>query len=62
MHKNPFEMQQHPTKKKRINYAKYSDNKEVQELLKELRDIERQINRLDPEALMNMELDLIKDE
>ena len=39
-----------------IDYAKVSDNEEVIELIKQRNEIEKQINELDENALLNYEL------
>lgn len=44
-----------------IDYAKVSDNEEVIELIKQRNEIEKQINELDENALLNYELQKLQE-
>lgn len=45
-----------------IDYAKVSDNEEVIELIKQRNEIEKQINELDENALLNYELQKLQED
>lgn len=45
-----------------IDFSKVTENEEVVELLKQREDIERKINQLDENALINYELERLQED